>query len=483
MKKLLSALRSSVPSVIRWIGPEEQTVGDIAFDSRKVREGSLFVAVNGTQSDGHAYIGDALRAGAQVIVCQNLPDIQPGITYIQVADSAQALGALCDAFYDHPSSHLQLIGVTGTNGKTTTATLLYKIFRQLGYHAGLLSTVANFIDGEETAATHTTPDAVQLNELLADMVARGCTYCFMGVSSHSIVQQRIAGLKFAGGIFTNLTQDHLDFHKTFDAYLQAKKRFFDQLGPEAFALVNKDDRNGMVMVQNTAAQVKTYAVKGMADFKCKVKSHQLEGMELELNQKDVFVQFIGTFNAYNLTAVYGAATLLGANQEQLLTIMSSLKPVAGRFEYFRSARGFTAIVDYAHTPDAVENVLKTVRQLVSRGQRVITVIGCGGDRDKTKRPIMARTAASYSDLLILTSDNPRSEEPEDIIKDMQAGLLERKQTPVLTIVDRREAIKAACLSARKDDYVLIAGKGHETYQIVKGVKSHFDDREEVLKYI
>ena len=482
--KQLSTLCNALTSVVRIEGPTELTVNDIQFDSRAIKPGDLFVATSGTRQDGHAYIAQAVAQGATAVVCQQMPDPLPAATCIQVKDSTVALGELCDAWFDHPSAHLKVVGVTGTNGKTTTATLLYRIVRAVGGRAGLLSTVVNYIDGEEVPATHTTPDAKELNHLMARMVERGGTHCFMEVSSHSIVQHRIAAIRFSGGIFTNLTQDHLDFHKTFDAYLQAKKTFFDHLPREAFALVNKDDRNGLVMVQNTAATVKTYALRSMADYTCRILSEQIEDMFLNLCGQEVFVRFIGRFNAYNLLAVYGAAVQLGIDPQQLAVIMSQLRPVAGRFEYFTSKKGFTAVVDYAHTPDAIENVLDTIRELAGQsGRRIITVVGAGGDRDRGKRPLMARAAVRRSSLVIFTSDNPRSEKPEDIIADMLAGLSEEERAAALVIPDRREAIRTACLTARAGDVVLVAGKGHEDYQIVNGVKHHFDDREEVAKYI
>jgi UDP-N-acetylmuramoyl-L-alanyl-D-glutamate--2,6-diaminopimelate ligase len=395
--------------------------------------------------------------------------------------TAKALALICSEFYDHPSRKLTLVGITGTNGKTTTATLLYHLFRKMGYKAGLISTVAYYVDGQRSEASHTTPDPLQLNRLMAQMVQQGCEYCFMEVSSHSIVQQRIAGLQFAGGVFTNLTHDHLDFHQTFAEYLKAKKTFFDNLSATAFALVNRDDRNGMVMVQNTKADIKTCALKSMADFRCRVVEHDFAGMLLQLDGREVWMRFIGEFNAYNLLAVYAVAVLLGQKPEEVLTTMSMLTPVDGRFEFIRSDSGVTAVVDYAHTPDALENVLKAIRGILppSPSSQIITVAGCGGDRDKTKRPAMARIAAGNSSRVILTSDNPRSEEPEAIIDDMLAGLDAGDRRKTIAIVDRREAIRTACMMATPGDVILIAGKGHETYQILKGVKSHFDDREVV----
>jgi UDP-N-acetylmuramoyl-L-alanyl-D-glutamate--2,6-diaminopimelate ligase len=453
----------------------------VSFDSRKVEPGTLFVAIRGAVSDGHLYIPDVVRKGVSAIVCEEMPaSIRQDITYIITKDSALALGLICTEFYDRPSRKLTLVGVTGTNGKTTVATLLYRLFRKLGYKAGLISTVAYYVDGQRSEATHTTPDPVQLNSLMAQMVEQGCEYCFMEVSSHSIIQQRIAGLSFAGGVFTNLTHDHLDFHKTFAEYLKAKKMFFDNLPAAAFALVNRDDRNGMVMVQNTKARVSAYALKTMADFRCRVMEHDFTGMLLQLDGREVWMRFIGEFNAYNLLAVYAVAVLLGQKPEEALTIMSTLTPVDGRFEFIRSDSRITAVVDYAHTPDALENVLKAIRDILpGQSSRIITVVGCGGDRDKTKRPKMAKIAAGNSSNVILTSDNPRSEEPEAIINDMLAGLDAAERRHTVAITDRREAIRAACMMALPGDVILVAGKGHETYQIVKGVKSHFDDREAV----
>lgn len=485
MINALSQLISSLSGIQKTIGNTDLSIDKLGFDSREMKAGCLFVAVKGTERDGHEYIDTAIQQGATVIVCEILPAILPDITYIQVNDSALALGELCDAYFEHPSSKMQVVGITGTNGKTTTATLLYHLFQKLGYRVGLLSTVVNYINDRNIPSTHTTPDPLQLNQMMYDMVADGCTYCFMEVSSHAIAQQRIAGLIFRGGVFSNLTLDHLDFHKTFAAYLKAKKTFFDHLPSTAFALVNKDDKNGLVMVQNTAATVKTYALKHMADFTCKILSHHFEGMDLEINRAPVFVRFIGDFNAYNLLAVYGAAVLLGADPQTVLTLLSTLTPVSGRFEYFISSKGVTAVVDYAHTPDAVENVLTALHQLLSKPtQQIITVLGAGGNRDKSKRPIMAQVAARNSSKVILTSDNPRNEDPEAILKDMQAGLdPDTQRQKVTTIVDRRSAIQTAFLIAQPDDIILIAGKGHEDYQIIKGVKYHFDDREEVSKYL
>jgi UDP-N-acetylmuramoyl-L-alanyl-D-glutamate--2,6-diaminopimelate ligase len=452
----------------------------IHSDSRKIKEGYLFVAVPGTQSDGHSYIEKAIENGAKIIVCRNLPEyLHPGITYIQVKDSAEALGQLASLWNGEPSKHLQLIGVTGTNGKTTIATLLYVIFRKLGYKAGLLSTVCNYINDKEIPATHTTPDAIELNNLLALMVAEGCDYVFMEVSSHAVVQKRIAGLQFKGGIFTNLTRDHLDYHETFEAYRDAKKGFFDLLPADAFALTNKDDKNGMFMLQNTPANKQTYSFTSFADFKGKILESHFDGTLMIINGTEVLTQFVGKFNAYNLLAVYGASVLLEQNPDEAIVLLSALQSVSGRFETLRSPDGYIVIVDYAHTPDALTNVLNAINDVLKGEGNVITVVGCGGNRDKGKRPIMAKEAVRLSDRVILTSDNPRFEEPDDIINDMADGLnaVEKKKT--VSITDRKEAIRTACLLAQTGDVVLIAGKGHENYQEIKGVKRHFDDREVV----
>ena len=478
MKRLEELVRNiNITSVI---GKLNIPILAISFDSRNVNPGTLFVAIQGTVNDGHKYIADVAQNGASAIVCEIIPEsIRMDITYIITSDTCFALGMICAEFYNNPSRALKLVGVTGTNGKTTIATLLYELFRKLGYKAGLISTVANCIDGQKNDAKLTTPDPVELNSLMAQMVQSGCEYCFMEVSSHAVVQQRIAGLHFAGGVFTNLTHDHLDYHKTFAEYRDAKKMYFDNLSEEAFALVNKDDRNGMVMVQNTKADVKTYAMKSMADFHCRVLESDFAGMQLQIDGKEAWMQLIGEFNAYNLLAVYAVAILLNQKQEETLTAMSTLTAVDGRFEVIRSDNNVTAIVDYAHTPDALENVLNAIRELIfaSGSGQIITVVGCGGDRDKTKRPQMAKIAAEGSSRVVLTSDNPRSEEPEAIINDMLAGLDAKQRRNTITITDRREAIRTACMMAASGDIVLVAGKGHETYQIVKGVKSHFDDRE------
>jgi UDP-N-acetylmuramoyl-L-alanyl-D-glutamate--2,6-diaminopimelate ligase len=466
--------------VLASVGNQELEITGIEFDSRKVAPGYLFVATRGTAVDGHDFIAAAIEKGVVAVVCEQMPEqTVEEVTYVQVANSADALGFLAAAWYGYPSSKLTLVGVTGTNGKTTIATLLYQLFREPGNKTGLLSTVCNYVDDLEVEATHTTPDALSLNALLHQMVEAGCTYAFMEVSSHSVEQGRIAGLKFAGGIFTNLTRDHIDYHLTFENYLKAKKKFFDQLPEDSFALTNADDKNGMVMLQNTKAKKYTYSLRGLADFKTKILEHSFEGMLLDMNDKEVNVSFIGKFNASNLSAVYGAAVLLGADEMETLRIISSLKSVSGRFETLHAPSGFTAIVDYAHTPDALNNVISTINQILQGSGRLITVVGCGGNRDKGKRPMMAREAVDGSWKAILTSDNPRFEDPLEILKDMTDGLDAVQRTKALTIVDRREAIKTACALAQPGDVVLIAGKGHENYQIIQGVKYHFDDREEV----
>lgn len=466
--------------VLASVGNQEPEITGIEFDSRKVAPGYLFVATRGTAVDGHDFIAAAIEKGAVAVVCEQMPEQTVNkVAYVRVANSAEALGFLASAWYGYPSSKLTLLGVTGTNGKTTIATLLYQLFRALGNKTGLLSTVCNYVDDLEVEATHTTPDALNLNALLHQMVEAGCTYAFMEVSSHSVEQGRIAGLKFDGGVFTNLTRDHIDYHLTFENYLKAKKKFFDQLSEDSFALTNADDKNGMVMLQNTKAKKYTYSLRGLANFKTKILEHSFEGMLLDMNDKEVNVSFIGKFNASNLSAVYGAAVLLGADEMETLRIISSLKSVSGRFETLHAPSGFTAIVDYAHTPDALNNVISTINQILQGSGRLITVVGCGGNRDKGKRPMMAREAVDGSWKAILTSDNPRFEDPQEILKDMTDGLDAVQRTKALTIVDRREAIKTACALAQPGDVVLIAGKGHENYQIIQGVKHHFDDREEV----
>ena len=460
------------------VGDGTVAVGRLEFDSRKVVPGTLFFATRGTQADGHAYIPAAVAAGAAAVVCEELPAERPaGVTFVQVPDSTVALGQVASAFYGHPSRRLKLVGVTGTNGKTTTATLLYRMFRRLGYKAGLISTVVYCVDEREIPSTHTTPDSIRLNAMMAEMVEAGCDYCFMEVSSHSLVQHRTAGLTFVGGIFSNITHDHLDYHKTFAEYIRAKKLFFDGLPAGAFALTNADDRNGMVMVQNTKATVKTYALQSFADFRCRIVETLLDGMLLNLDGSEVWVKFLGRFNAYNLTSVYATALLLDARRDEVLRILSDLTSVDGRFEPIHSKEGVTAIVDYAHTPDALQNVIGTINDIRKKDQRLYVVVGCGGNRDATKRPEMAKIAVDGSDMAVLTSDNPRLEEPGAIIEQMKSGL--EPGARYLAIMDRREAIKAAVALARPGDIILVAGKGHETYQDVGGVKHHFDDREEV----
>ncbi len=461
-------------------GNAETEISGIQFDSRKVVKNTMFVATKGTAVDGHDFIKSAIQMGAVAIVCEYLPsEISDDVCYIQVDNSSLALAVLSSAWFGNPSRNITLIGVTGTNGKTTIATLLYNLFRRLGYKAGLLSTVCNYINEIPVEATHTTPDALALNGLLAQMVDAGCEYAVMEVSSHAVDQHRVAGLQFAGGIFTNITRDHIDYHLTFENYLKAKKGFFDMLPASAFALTNEDDKNGQVMLQNTRARKYTYSQRGMADFKTKILEHGFDGMLLNMNNHDVHVSFIGKFNASNLTAVFGAAVLLGHDELEVLRILSSLSSVSGRFETLRAPQGYTAIVDYAHTPDALNNVISTINQILQGNGKLITVVGCGGNRDKGKRPMMAREAVDGSWKAILTSDNPRFEEPQDILNDMLAGLDVVQKTRSLTIVDRREAIKTACALAQPGDVVLVAGKGHEDYQIIQGVKHHFDDREEV----
>jgi UDP-N-acetylmuramoyl-L-alanyl-D-glutamate--2,6-diaminopimelate ligase len=466
--------------LLKTVGSTDMQIENIQFDSRKVEAGSLFVATKGTAADGHQYITTAIENGAVAIVCEDLPaDLAPNITYIKVENSSDALGKMASAWYGFPSSKMTLVGVTGTNGKTTIATLLYQLFRKLGHKSGLLSTVCNYVDEVAVEATHTTPDALALNELLAQMVDAGCEYAFMEVSSHSVDQRRIAGLQFDGGVFTNITRDHIDYHLTFENYLKAKKQFFDELSSEAFALTNADDKNGLVMLQNSKAKKYTYSLRSMADFKTRILEHGFEGMLLDMNDREVNVSFIGKFNASNLSAVFGAAVLLGQDELEVLRIISSLNSVSGRFETLHSPAGFTAIVDYAHTPDALTNVIDTINQILQGNGRLITVVGCGGNRDKGKRPMMAREAVNGSWKAILTSDNPRFEEPQDILNDMLAGLDVVDKAKSLTIVDRREAIRTACALAQPGDVVLVAGKGHEDYQIIQGVKHHFDDKEVV----
>ncbi len=460
------------------IGTTDILVNALHFDSREASQGSLFIAINGTQTNGHQYIKATIQQGAIAIVCEKMPDeFTDGITYIKVANSAKALGIIAANFYHNPSQKLKLVGITGTNGKTTVATLLYQLFTALGYKTGLISTVENQINGKIIPSTHTTPNPIALNQLLADMVVQGCDYCFMEVSSHAIVQQRIAGVIFTGGVFTNITHDHLDFHKTFDNYIKAKKTFFDGLPKSAFALTNVDDKNGNVMLQNTQANKKTYALKTLANFKGKIIENQFSGLHLDINGNEVYFKMVGSFNAYNLLAVYGTALLLGQDSLNVLTVLSTLSGAEGRFDYIISPNKVVGIVDYAHTPDALQNVLSTISDLANGTEKVITIIGCGGDRDTTKRPIMARTACDWSDKVILTSDNPRTETPETIIEQMMQGVSPVNLKKVMRITDRREAIKTACHLAQPGDIILLAGKGHEKYQEINGVKTHFDDKE------
>jgi UDP-N-acetylmuramoyl-L-alanyl-D-glutamate--2,6-diaminopimelate ligase len=457
-------------------GSTNVAITAISFDSRKIEKDSLFVAVKGTKSDGHQYIDETIAKGAVAILCEELPQtMNEKITYVKVKDTSLALGIVAGNFYDNPSEHIKLVGVTGTNGKTTTVTLLFNLFKKLGYKVGLLSTVKNQINNDVMPATYTTPDSLQLNALLRQMLDKGCTHCFMEVSSHAVVQNRISGIHFEGGVFTNITHDHLDYHKTFDEYIKAKKRFFDSLSAEAFALTNKDDANGEVMLQNTKALKRTYSLRSMADFKCKVVENQFSGLLLNIDNSEVWSKLIGSFNAYNLLAVYATAVLLKEDKTNILTTLSSLSSVEGRFQYVRADNGIIGIVDYAHTPDALLNVLKTINDIRTGNERVITVVGCGGDRDAAKRPIMAKIACDLSNKVILTSDNPRSEDPDAIIKEMQKGVdgVNRKKT--LSITDRSEAIKTACSFAKSGDIILVAGKGHEKYQEIKGVKHSFDD--------
>ena len=478
MKKLSELL--SATTVGELLGDSETAIHGLTYDSRAVGAGDCFFAVPGTLRDGHDFIPAAVGAGAAAIVCERIPEMPaPGGAHLRRPGAAGAMADMAAAFYDHPSRELRLVGITGTNGKTTTATLLYDLVRALGYRAGLISTVVYRIDGREVEATHTTPDAIRLNALMRGMVDAGCDYCFMECSSHAIVQERTRGLDFAGGIFSNITHDHLDYHKTFAEYIRAKKRFFDALPAGAFALTNADDRNGGVMVQNTAARVHTYSLRAMADFRCKIVEMHLDGMLLRLDGRELWVGLLGRFNAYNLLAVYATACLLGFDREEVLRVLSTLHPVSGRFEILRAANGTSAVVDYAHTPDALENVLRTIEEIRTPAQQLIVVCGCGGDRDRTKRPEMAQIAVRYATTAIFTSDNPRHESPEAILDEMIAGL--DPSARYLRIADRAEAIRTAVMLARPGDVILVAGKGHETYQIIGDVKHHFDDREEVRK--
>ncbi|MCI5875216.1 MAG: UDP-N-acetylmuramoyl-L-alanyl-D-glutamate--2,6-diaminopimelate ligase [Prevotella sp.] len=474
--RLQELLKNIKPVTI--VGDVETEITGVNIDSRRIKEGHLFIAMRGTQVDGHKFIPKAIEQGARAVLCEEMPaTLADGVTYVRVESTEDAAGKAATIFYGDPSRRLKLVGVTGTNGKTTIATLLYNMFRKMGHKCGLLSTVCNYIEGEAIPADHTTPDPIELNELLGRMADAGCEYAFMECSSHAIAQKRISGLKFAGGIFTNLTRDHLDYHKTFENYRNAKKAFFDGLPKTAFAITNADDKNGMVMVQNCKAQVKTYSTRQMADFRGRILECHFEGMYLEIDGHEVGVQFIGKFNVSNLLAVYGAARMLGKAPDDILVVMSTLHSVSGRLEPVHSPEGYTAIVDYAHTPDALANVLNAIHEVLNKKGHVITVCGAGGNRDKGKRPLMAQEAVRQSDKVIITSDNPRFEEPQAIIDDMMAGLTAQQRKNVVTIVDRKEAIRTACMMAQKGDVILVAGKGHENYQEIKGVKHHFDDKE------
>ena len=475
----LKELLKDIP-VIAIVGSEDVEITDVNIDSRRIKDGHLFIAMKGTQVDGHKFVPKAIELGAKAVMCEDMPEEKAeGVTYVQVESTEDVVGKVATTFHGNPSTKLKLVGVTGTNGKTTIATLLYNMFTKMGHKCGLLSTVCNYIIDEAIPADHTTPDPIELNRLLDRMVQAGCEYAFMECSSHAIAQKRIGGLTFAGGIFTNLTRDHLDYHKTFENYRNAKKAFFDSLPKTAFAITNADDKNGMVMVQNTKATVKTYSIRTVADFKARIIECHFEGMYLEMDGHEVGVQFIGKFNVSNLLAVYAAAVMLGKSPEDVLVAMSTLHSVSGRLEPIHSPEGYTAVVDYAHTPDALENVLNAIHEVLDGKGHVITVCGAGGNRDKGKRPLMAQEAVKQSDKVIITSDNPRFEEPQDIINDMLAGLNAQQMKKVISIVDRREAIRTACMMAQKGDVILIAGKGHENYQEIKGVKHHFDDHEVV----
>ena len=475
----LKELLKDIP-VIAIVGSEDVEITDVNIDSRRIKDGHLFIAMKGTQVDGHKFVPKAIELGAKAVMCEDMPEEKAeGVTYVQVESTEDVVGKVATTFHGNPSTKLKLVGVTGTNGKTTIATLLYNMFTKMGHKCGLLSTVCNYIIDEAIPADHTTPDPIELNRLLDRMVQAGCEYAFMECSSHAIAQKRIGGLTFAGGIFTNLTRDHLDYHKTFENYRNAKKAFFDSLPKTAFAITNADDKNGMVMVQNTKATVKTYSIRTVADFKARIIECHFEGMYLDMDGHEVGVQFIGKFNVSNLLAVYAAAVMLGKSPEDVLVVMSTLHSVSGRLEPIHSPEGYTAVVDYAHTPDALENVLNAIHEVLDGKGHVITVCGAGGNRDKGKRPLMAQEAVKQSDKVIITSDNPRFEEPQDIINDMLAGLNAQQMKKVISIVDRREAIRTACMMAQKGDVILIAGKGHENYQEIKGVKHHFDDHEVV----
>ncbi len=473
---LASLIKNTSPLQVK--GDTDKEVTGLEIDSRLVKPNAAFIAMPGTQVDGHNYISKAIEQGASVIVCQTMPDaLCEGVTYVQYEDTTAVVGPLATRFYGEPTKRLKLVGVTGTNGKTTIATLLYNMFRRFGFKVGLCGTVCNYIDGEAVPTEVTTPDPITLNRLLGQMADAGCEYAFMEVSSHAVTQKRIGGLRFAGGVFTNITRDHLDYHKTFENYRDAKKQFFDSLDSDAFAITNADDKNGTFMTQNTAATVRTYSLRSSSDFKAKIVEESFEGMLLNIEGREVFVQFVGRFNVSNLLAVYATGIMLGRKPEEILVALSTMKPVNGRFEIIRSPKGVTAIVDYAHTPDALVNVLTTINEVLKKKGQCWTVCGAGGNRDKGKRPLMAQESVKNSDRVIITSDNPRFENPQDIIDDMLAGLSEEQRRNVISIVDRREAIRTACTLAQPGDVVLVAGKGHEDYQIVQGVKHHFDDHE------
>jgi len=465
-------------AITNLVGSTNREVRLLTFDSRQVQQDAVFFAIKGTLADGHKFIEQTVSAGATVVICEEMPGVRDtAVTYIEVADSSVALGKMAANFYGNPSAQLKLVGITGTNGKTTIATLLFKLFRGLDYNVGLISTVQNQINEEVIPATHTTPDPIALNVLLSEMVDRRCTYCFMEVSSHAVVQHRIEGLDFAGGVFSNITHDHLDFHKTFDNYIKAKKAFFDMLPKSAFALTNTDDKNGLVMLQNTKAVKKTYALKQLADFKANIIENRFSGLNLDIDHIDVFFKLVGSFNAYNLLAAYGTAMLLGKDKLSVLTLLSNMTGAEGRFDYVSNASQIIGIVDYAHTPDALQNVLSTIQDIRKGTEQVITIVGCGGDRDKTKRPVMAQVACDWSDKVILTSDNPRTENPQTIVSEMEAGVSPTNKRKTITILDRKEAIKTACHIARPGDIILLAGKGHEKYQEINGLRYHFDDKE------
>ncbi|MDR3350458.1 MAG: UDP-N-acetylmuramoyl-L-alanyl-D-glutamate--2,6-diaminopimelate ligase [Prevotellaceae bacterium] len=477
--KLSQLIATVTPAKVK--GNVDGEITSLGFDSRRTAPGQLFFALKGEAADGHDFISDVVAKGAVAVVCEHLPaSCDKKVCYIEVPDSHYAMGLMAAEFYGHPSQQLKLVGVTGTNGKTTTATLLYRLFRALGYKAGLLSTVVNYVDDKMVKAERTTPDALQIQHLMAEMVKAGCAYCFMEVSSHAVVQHRIAGLAFDGALFSNITHDHLDYHKTFEAYIKAKKMFFDALPASAFALINLDDRNGRTMVQNTKATVKTYSLHTLADFHCRIIENTFEGMQLNLDGVEVWTRFTGRFNAYNMLLIYATARLLGVDKNETLRLLSLMEPVSGRFEVVQGKHNITAIIDYAHTPDALQNVIDTINDIRHDTQRLITVVGCGGNRDKTKRPVMAHIAAAGSDKVVFTSDNPRNEDPNAILDDMYAGLAPDELARAIRITDRREAINTAIHLSRPGDIILIAGKGHETYQEVKGTQTHFDDKEVFL---